>query len=455
MEATQPKDAHTDTYTAAVQLLIWIALSATVSIALARKPHRVALFGLAVWTLIPSVAGHLLTGSTLGFHPGTWSLLVGLIVVAGRAKSGASRAVTANLGSILTIVTFVVFGTLVSLAERNASSAQNFLNTFVSAFLIFLLVRCVASNDPDGIRRLTLGFVCLALVQVPLALAQFVTGDVLNFATERLAFYWFQPGTLVRAVGTLDSPLDLAFMLVVAIPLCAQIRRVPIRVAASMLLTMGIVLTQSRVGAALAVCGLLYLVARSKMSFTTRFVTTVVVATSVGYILLVPNPLTAGLFDRFEGSSESTGARQLATELFFDRIWQHSIVGTGFGSSGTFREQGALATSLENGFLMLAWDFGVPAALVLGLLVVTIVVRGLRGKATTGTIAAAVIATVAGASYSGLATQSASLTIFLFLLGIAVPETRMGRANLNASPAEPPVELRPAGAPPTRAGFSR
>lgn len=425
-----------------MQLLIWIAVSAAVSIALSRKPHRVALFGLAVWIFIPSVAGQVLTGPALAVHPGTWALLVGLAVVAARARSGASHALAANLGSALTIITFVVFGTLVSLAERNASSAQSFLNIFVSAFAVFLLVRIVAYIEPGGIRHLTLGFILLALIQVPLALAQFATGDVLNFASERTAFYWFQPGVLVRAVGTLDSPLDLAFMLVAAIPLCAQIRRVPIRVLVSLSLAIGIILTQSRVGAVLAACGLLYLVARSKMGFPTRFVTTVVVAIAASYLLLVPNKLTAGLFDRFEGSTQSTDARRLATELFFERIWQHSAVGTGFGSSGTFRELGALETSLENGFLMFAWDFGVPATLILLTMVASVVARGLRGKARTGTVASVVVAIVAGASYSGLATQSASLTIFFFILGIAVPHTRASLGVEGSSPSESSLEQR-------------
>lgn len=402
-------------------LVLWIVFSLTVCALLSRHPHRVVAFALATWIAIPSVGGAVVVGRGLPLHPGFWTLLCAILVLSLGGRRIVYRGLNGSLGTVALLIAFIALGALVT-NTRSDSATLGFVNTFASSVLAFILIRGVIAWQQDGARKIVQGVVLLASVQAALAFAQFITGNVLFFAAERNEFYWnAMPGSVGRAVGTLDSPLDLAFFLTIAIPLTAQIRRVAVRVPIALFLAAGVALTQSRVGAAMAVAGLLYLVLRSGMSLGVRVLIVAAVGSVMAYVIYVPNPLTAGLFDRFEGSVASTDARSLAASEFFARIGDHSWIGTGFGSSGVFRDMGVLETSLENAYLMFAWDFGVPATLLLGAVILTSYIKGLRHGAARGTIAAFTLALVSAASYSGLATQSAALVLFFAVLALCAP----------------------------------
>lgn len=420
-------------------LVLWILFSLVVCGLLAKRPHLTVLFAIGVWLAVPSVAGRLLVGTDLPFHPGMWTLGAAFLCLSFGDRRIILRGAERNLGTIAAFLAFIGYATLLTLTLRSEYATAGFINTFVSAFLAFVLVRSVLAADPDGVPRLVRGTLVFAIIETGLAIAQAATSNVLLFAAERAQFYWFNTtGMTSRATGTLDSPLDLAFFLVVCIPLTAQIKRPPLRFLLALFFVAGVALTQSRVGAGLAVAGLLYLVLRSGMTIVARLLITGTIGTVMTYLIFVPNALTAGLFDRFESATGSTLARSLASDLFFDRIWSQPVSGTGFGSSGIFRETGLLQTSLENAYLMVTWDFGVLAAVALGVVFVVAFIRGVFGRAARGTIAAFAFGLVAAGSYSGLATQSAALVVFLFVVGLAAPAARVARDS-----AVPDAEAAP------------
>lgn len=418
-------------------LLIWIVASFVLCLVLAKRPHLVVLFAIATWIAVPSVGGVVFVGTTLTFHPGTWVLIIATLVLATRKGFPLMVGINRSLGTILVLVGFLVFAVVVTTFERSGYATTAFLNTFLSAVLAFALIRGVIATEPDAARKITIGVIVIAAAESVLSIAQFVTGDVLNFATQRAEFYWFRGDvSLVRTMGTLDSPLDLAMLLAVAIPLCAQIKRVPLRLVVSVLLATGAVLSQSRTGAVLAAAGLIYLVVRSGMKPGQRMLSAVVMGGVLGYFLYVPNQIAAGLWDRFEGSTLSTEAREQANAVFFESIWGHSLAGGGFTSNGAFKAEGVLQTSLENGFLMLAWDFGVPMFIVLAVTIIVAMYRGATGKALRGTVAASIVATVSAAGYSGIATQSAALVILFTVIALAAPAERTKTESPTGAPVK-------------------
>lgn len=420
-----------------MSLLLWVLFSLVVCALLAKRPHLTVLFALGVWIAIPSVAGELLVGGGPRLHPGLWSLVTAFVVLAFGKRRIIAKGLGGSIGTVAILVLFIVYGVFLTMTLRSDYATVGFINTFGSAFLAFILVRGVVAADPRGVQRLVRGVLVIAAAETALAFAQAASGNAILFIAQREQFYWFNTsGAASRATGTLDSPLDLALFLVVCIPLTAQIKRPPLRFTLALVFVAGVALTQSRVGAGLAVAGLLYLVLRSGMTLGVRLLMTGSIGAAMAYLIYVPNTITSGLFDRFEGATGSTLARSVASDLFFDQIWSQPATGGGYTANGIFQATGQLRTSLENAYFMVTWDFGI-IAVVLGIVLVVAFFRGLLGGAARGTIAAFAFGLVSAGSYSGLATQSAALVIFFVVVALAAPSARVAQAD-TAPNAEAP-----------------
>lgn len=425
-----------------MSLLLWVLFCLVVCALLTKRPHLTVLFALGVWIAIPSVAGELLVGGGPRLHPGLWSLVTAFVALAFGKRRIIAKGLGGSIGTVAILVLFIVYGVFLTMTLRSDYATVGFINTFGSAFIAFILVRGVIASDPQGVQRLVRGMLFFAVLEACLAFAQAASGTAILFAAQREQFYWFNTtGAASRATGTLDSPLDLALFLVVCIPLTAQVKRPPLRFTLALVLAAAVALSQSRVGAALAVAGLLYLVLRSRMNLGVRLFMTGSIGAVMAYFIFVPNPVTSRLFDRIEGSTGSTLARSTASDLYFSQIWEQPVTGTGYTSNGIFQATGQLRTSLENAYFMVSWDFGIFAVL-LGIALIVAFLRGAFGGAARGTIAAFAFGLVAAGSYSGPATQSAALVVLLVVVGLAAPAVRVARAETTeiakaAKPAAP------------------
>src|SRR5690606_1219362 len=91
----------------------------------------------------------------------------------------------------------------------------------------------------------------------------------------------------------------------------------------------------------------------------------------LGYFVASSVPVFSGLIERFTGDDgNSTVARELATNYIVENLHTVLIIGNGWGDS--YRLKGTvLATSLENGYAILAFDIG-------GLMVAVLIAVQLR-----------------------------------------------------------------------------
>lgn len=423
-------------------LYAWIALCLLVSFPLARRPSVLVITILAVWIAIPSVGGVDVLGSPV--HPAAWLTFAATLVVIARDGKLVLEVIARNplIFTILAVVN--VFSILLTQFGPGAGATFSYLVTYGAGSLLFLLVRVGWIMNPQSSRNIALGVVWLSVISSGLALIQFWTGDVIFWGVSRLQFYWFNPERF-RPVGTLDSPLDLALLLVIALPLCAQIHRAFWRFAAAAAIIGGILATQSRSAVIFALLGAAYLVLKSDMRTGARIMSITTTIAAGIFILLVPNPLTVAVQNRFEASAESSQARSKALDIFVQALSQ---AGGGFGSSSWFRDMGLTATSLENGYLMFAFDFGVPLTLLLVLFLGGCAVAGWKRGNSAGTVTSAIFAAVFVAGYSGIGTRSAAAVLLFTAVALATSPKR----GEEAPPVEEPVRQQEKG---RRAGVSR
>jgi hypothetical protein len=402
-----------------LQLTLWLAICLTTCIVLNRRPVALLSIVLCSRVALPGVASSLISGSS-SVHPTTFFIVVVLVWFLLTRPRTLLREFEASpaLYFILTVVLMQAF--VVTATVREYYDVQLLFNTFFAGSVFVFLVRSVVRSSPDGTRILMLTFIGAAVAQSVLAVAQFLTRSVIFYESARGSFDWFTLDS-TRSVGTFDSPIDLAMFCAVAIPMAILLKNTFWKLSFAATMALGAILSQSRIGVLVAALGLLYLLARSKLSLGRRVLA--IVATSLGasFLLLVPNELTSGISERVANDENSSALRGSALTTFFNLLPSQPWYGSGTGSSTDLRTSGLLDSSLENGILMHIYDNGLLFGALFVATMIAIPIIGAFRSALTGTSAAAVAAIVMAASFSGIYTGSAASLILFTALSFCAP----------------------------------
>lgn len=393
-----------------------------------RRTDRALVFVVALAVLIPSVARPPLMGPLALFAPQTLFLVIYVGIRAFVAKRGprqrTSRMATLVAGVTSLLLTAAVISTLLGPGPRYLPGIVDSLLAPLILFFLVIRDRDRAARWSETVRNSLLG---IAVFESALALVQFATGRVLFYETARKEFWWYTSDQFNRATSTLDSPLDLAMLLCVALPLAVMARGSVIRIGSMFLLTAGIALTASRLALGLVAVAWLFALLGTKLSLGKK--ASIAVAAVVSLFVLLQTDLARTALDRLGGSTSSSAARESAVSYVLQNANDFLFLGYGYSRGGSLRDIGVLASSIENALLSFAYDYGaVPTVLWFAVMLLLALVawqvaerRGLALALTLGLIMTA--------GYSSLSTRSAATSIFWALVILATVSIMESRAT--------------------------
>lgn len=415
-----------------MQLVVWALLCFVAAALLHKKPIAIIAISLALCVGVPSVAGSFFTGTGSSLTPASWFLLFGLILLLLTRPRDLVRELGSHPQMYFTLVFVFVFALITTASQRPSSSILFTVNTLGFAIALLLVIRTTIDGSPDRARSISLVVVWIACAEAVLAVAQWTTGSSLLWESY-LTDYWWYSTTATRVMGTAGSWLDLGVLLAVAVPLTATIRTVALRLLSVALLVVGILLSQGRIPLIAAIIGIVYVIVRSEMRTAARAVSAAAIA--IGAWSVLQTDLVLGIAGRDFAGDRSVEARSIALDYAMSQIPSLSWFGGGMGSSYEARTSGAIISSLENSYLMYAWDIGVPVTLLLVVTIIGVIVTtARRGALIRGALPAAIACAALMAAYSGFATSGPGAWLLFTTLGLCAP--------------------RPACSPP-RASFSR
>lgn len=343
-------------------LAIWLLVCIAVAMVFRGRPMYVLVLVLLLWTAVPAIAGHRLTGLTTGaiaFHPASWLLLVTLgiqLFLRPRPLVDAVR----RQPFLFMIVAIFIAGAFLTSRATGSGGTRLLLDQIVGPFLLFWIAVAHSHRQRSPILLLRNTIILAMAAESLLAVVQKSFGSILFYESDYERLYWFDPERFERWMGTTDSPLVFSLGLCVAGALALGLRAWILRSALLFLFLIGTIITQARTGSAVMCAVILYSILRSQMVVWARALT--VVAVAVAGIVLVRSDLVAGLVERLTNDTGSTDARLRALQ-FMAQNWT-SYFGSGFGmtSSYTIARDAGLQTSIESSYLMYVVDVGLILA---------------------------------------------------------------------------------------------
>src|SRR4029453_9903896 len=233
-----------------MQLGIWIGLCVAGAFLLRSRPRITIAAVLFLWFLVPTVGSSMITGIPSGpmsLHAASW-LIFAVFLIRLLDHPGSFRVVLGRHFFLFVLLLVVVLAAF--LASRTSAAGGGMvllLDQMVAPILFFLLLLSVAVTDPDIVTRLRSLMLWLVALVCIIALIQWLTHSVLFYEQGFMTQYWFNPMT-DRWMGTLDQPLALSLAIAVAAPLVAGLSRNLVQTLLLILMVVGVLITQSRVG---------------------------------------------------------------------------------------------------------------------------------------------------------------------------------------------------------------
>ena len=319
----------------------------------------------AVFLPVAATRSWLFSVGSLGrIHPAAWIFLIGFLVTAlfSPVRPALPRV---RVGIVVAIAFWVGLTGLVVYQHSGLSSLGAFTVYYLTPPLAFLAIHAaVAREDATLWKKLVPVVLAAAALQSGLALLQFVAHSSLVYGQYFANYYWWN-AYLDRAVGTFDSPLDLAAFLTMCIPLTAVLRRTPAVFVLAGLLALGVVVSGSRTGVVVAALIIVVLVFVRSSSVVPAVMISALLVVATAFLLV--SPLATTLLSRFGSQGDaSTGARSNALAVGLN-LATDSLDGHGPGFAFAYA-RAYLDSSFESGYLATAIDLGLVVAL--GLIVV-------------------------------------------------------------------------------------
>lgn len=385
------------------QLGVWCVLCLVLAWWVRRRPIYGVVAVVALRTLVPSVAGHLLTGQSRGFlgcHPATWLVMVLFGVQLLLNSKNLTTAAGRHPYVLLVTMVFGVgaFGT--SYLEHSGGT-RLLGDQIVGPFLTWWLIVAAAQTRRDVGPIIRTTVLILAAAESTLAVVQKFVGRVIFFQTDYLTFTWFSLDRFDRWLGTADSPLALSLMLCLAAGFTVGLRSTLLRSGLLILFLTGTLIAQGRTGTVLICLIILYSVLRSRVVLWARLLSVLLLAVA-GYLIFTSS-LVAGITARLSNDTGSTDARLRAFAFVANTLTSYLAVGSGLTSSYRIAREAGLHTSLESSYLMYVIDVGLILATAYFGLQVAILFRYGRQRSFPGVTLAATVAVGLQHTFSAVA----------------------------------------------------
>lgn len=418
-----------------VQLAGWLAVSFALAWIGRSRPIHLVCLALLLWSVVPAVAGHIITGLSPGpmaFHPATWLLLCIVAVQVVTNPSAMSQALARHIYLVLGLSLFVVGAAITSYATGSGGFRLLF-DQAVGPMLLFWVVVAFAPGHKDRILLLRNTLLLAVAVQCALALVQRLAGSILLYQSDYERLYWFNPAKFDRWMGTTDSPLVLSLAIGVASALTVSLQRNSVRLGLMVLFLAGSLVIQSRTGIVTIGLVVLFIVVRSRMALWARVLYSLLIV-AAGYLLLTSS-LVTGLTQRIADDLGSADARIRAVNLFASRWLDFFLVGGGLTSSYDFGRGSGLRTSLESSYLMYAVDTGIVLASIYFGAQLWLIIRHLVRPGLPGLGIAALVGFGLQNMFSGVAASNLTGIVVWAAIAMLVASTTLA-ADLAPHPGE-------------------
>ncbi|RJT80914.1 hypothetical protein D6T63_06845 [Arthrobacter cheniae] len=403
-----------------------------------RRPLIGIAAALSLWAILPWVAVPAVLGaeySDTHFHPGTL-IIAGQALVIILRVGPKSLYVDRPAGKIVGLIgiCLVYMAVVTALSGRGSTLL---IDQLVAPYLLLLLIMRAIRQDENSVQILVKFVLLLASVQVLVVVLVFM--DIVNqpFASMYTNYYWFEY-LADRQMGTLDHPLTLGTLLVVAVPLAFTLKSPMGQSVLTIWLLVGILLSQSRTALLLGAIAILWLVFSRPAGAWVKWLSLVVFG--VLFYLLTASNVGQGIVSRVIDDSGSTGARLQAIDVFLDNASGFLVLGLGPLASYEFAQLSGMTTSFESAILMFSIDYGIIATLVLFAAMSILACMSLDPLVKIATI----FVLVMSASYSSLSTESIAGPLAFTLLAIAAGHDRANRlknTTMKLLPEQPPHAL--------------
>lgn len=428
-----------------MQAALWLAFCVVVAILMRRQPFALALLSLTLWCLLPGVAVGLIVGdegNLLEFHPAA-SLTVVVVAVQLSFRSAwmLRSALYRPEWTVLLGTVGLIAASLGVLGGRGKGAITAGIDQLAGPVFLFFLIGAALLEQPRRLEALRAWFLAMALGQALLSLAQAANTSTIFFQTQYSDQEWFTPEFL-RWMGTLDHPLVLSLLLVIAIPLSAGLRRPAAIVLLPCIFLAGLLVTESRAGAALGVLGTVYVLLTAPLS--RRWRVTSFVALGAAALVAVRMGLAGGLTERIIDDTGSAEARMASLKYGLEYLSEHWWIGGGLSSSYDVARAASLELSFENSLIMYAIDLGLIPALMYFSVMVLAAARAFVPGAPSGLAGAAAAALIAPQAFSALSGATAAPAIVWAVLAMSGFHTSQLRV---AAAADSPPGWQPLGVP--------
>ena len=413
-----------------------------------QRPWIPLALALTLVVLVPEAASTTVGG---GINPGNASLAaVAVVQVAARGRCYlddllASFPLTAALLVWLAC-------TIATAAAADGSAHLGFIvNGLVVPVSTFFLVRHAVDDDPLAGRRLCLWLVALVALECVIALAAW-TGTVQQpWADELASRYGWWHQDFGRALGTLDSPLDLGTVVVIGTSLLAAVRRTWLSVTLAALFVTTTVAAQSRTALLVCLLALLAIAIERRVPVVTLVGLALGLGAGCAAVAALLPGVADGLLSKFRDDGGSGQSRLLGLTEGVPAAFDHPVLGGGSGAAADVARSLGLWTSFENPFLILTLEWGLLGTLCqFGAMTAVLLLRGDGVPLVPGGRLAGTAALVTILSYSSIAFPSGSAILLWVALGLAVPASavRADRGSRSqhpgAGPAPQALSRRPA-----------
>lgn len=405
------------------QLLIWIAACAAIAFITRDRPMIAVGLATALWFLVPAIGGSVITGQATGglsSHPASWLVLAAFALQCIYNGKKLAQVLARNILLYLVLIVVMAVAYVNTRYGVYGGGTVLLIDQILVPALVFVLIH-VAATRRSLLRLRTLLIVLTAAVVV-VAIVQWSVKDTIFYTAQFTDQYWYNP-KFDRWMGTLDQPLALSLVVCTVTPLLAAVRHWFLRIPLLALMVVGALVTQSRLGIALVLLGVVYVVIASAKTGAQRIAG--IVVTLGGVVALASSPLAAGLLGRLEDDTGSTRARELALNFFASNWSDYLLVGRGISSSYRVGSAAGLGTSLESSILMYSIDIGIIFALLYFGSMAYLLVRYRGSALIRGAWLAGLMVLVIPMTYSALATRSVAGILVWGVLGLITAASQL------------------------------
>jgi hypothetical protein len=426
-----------------IQLAGWVVLCLLIAWLLQNRPIQALCLAIAMWSAVPSISGHHLTGVTsgIGFHPATFLVLCVLLVQLLFHPSLLAEAFSRHIYSFWIVIIFVIGARLTS-SYFGSGGLRLLMDQIVGPVALFWVLIAFG----EGERRLLIlvrnVIIAVVAAQCILTVVQWRLGDILFYPADFANRVWFDPDRgFDRWFGTADSPLVLSLAISVAAALTVGLQRAWLRFLLLTLYVVGSVITQSRTGTALTMVIVIWTILRARVALWTRVFS--IAALGAAIYAIASSVLIQGLTQRLINDTGSTDARLRALRYVTSHWLDFLFTGRGLTSSYTLGRDAGLRTSIESSYLMYAVDTGFVLATIFFGMQLVLLIRHRSQKGVPGATLGALVGCFLQHTFSGIAGSNLTGTLIWATLGLVVAGGSMSRRDLEEDVEQPAIQSSP------------